>query len=460
MVLSLVFAWQTAAAQSGAAVDRVEESVVRVVGDTGTGSGSVIARQRVLTNSHVVSGQRTLAVVSAHTGGERRARLVWSSAELDLAVLAVDGLTLRPVVLGTMALRPRETVWALGYPGAADDATGAMTLDATSTAGVISRLYSGPWNPGSGGRALNIIQHDAAINPGNSGGPLLNDCGVVIGVNTQGHREARGVFLASRITDVLPELRRLGVGFDESDEPCASESAQAVADADTARDEAAQAVANAEAARNEATQASTAAAAAVDAVGAVGDEAAAAAAAANRTMWLALGVGAVALPALLLALRKPRREVVRVVERMSEGVRHLGRVARAGPGRRHAASGAAAPVAGVRAPGRPVLVLAATKGVRERVVVRDTGLEPAAGGFVVGSHAPLVDDIVTHPTVSRRHARVTREGGRFHLEDLNSSNGTRVNGVPLDPFSPRAIAPGDDVQLGDMAVLSVQSVRS
>ena len=259
---------------------------------------------------------------------------------------------------------------------------------------------------------------------------------------------------------LIPELRRLGIGFDETDEPCASESAQAVADAGTARDEAAQAVANADAARNEAARASVAAAAAVDAADAVGDAAASAAAAANRTMWLALGVGAVALPALALALRKPRREVVRVIERMTEGVRHLGRVARPSLGRRHAAPGAAAPVAGTRATGRPVLVLAATNGVRERVVVRDTDLEPAAGGFVVGSHAPLVDDIVTHPTVSRRHARVTREGRRFYIEDLNSSNGTRVNGVPLDPFSPRAIAPGDDVQLGDMAVLSVQSVRS
>ena len=66
---ALVWTGGTAAAQSGAALDEAERSIVRVVGDRGTGSGSVIAPGRVLTNHHVVAGQRTLAVVSGHTGG-------------------------------------------------------------------------------------------------------------------------------------------------------------------------------------------------------------------------------------------------------------------------------------------------------------------------------------------------------------------------------------------------------
>ena len=221
-------AWGTAAAQAGAAVDRVEASVVRVVGSDGTGSGSVVARGRVLTNSHVVDGQRTLAVVSAATGGLRPARVVWSSAELDLAVLAVDGLTLPPVTLGTMALRTRERVWALGYPGVADRISRAH--DVTSTGGVIGRLHTAPWDSG---RALDIIQHDAAINPGNSGGPLVNDCGAVIGVNTAGVPTAQGTYMASRITEAARELTRIGIAFDATDRPCetAGDGAAAVATA-------------------------------------------------------------------------------------------------------------------------------------------------------------------------------------------------------------------------------------
>ena len=441
-----------AVAQSADALDAVEQSVVRVVGDSATGSGSVVAPERVLTNWHVVDGQGTLAVVSAHTGGPRRARLHWSDEALDLAVLVVDGLTLPPVTLGTMELNERDAVWVAGYPGVSDLISGRATLDPTWTAGVISRLYTGPWEPGSGGLALDKIQHDAAVNPGNSGGPLFNACAVVVGVNTQKVVDvADGVFMASRITEAVRELRRLGVGFDATDEACAGDAAQAAADAGAARDTAAQAAADAGAARDTAAQAAAAAGAVVVGVNELRDEA-------NRTTWLVLGVGAVALPALLLALRKPRREVVRVIERLSRSVRLPGRAAGPGAGRRRAASGPASTP--VRAPsaGAPVLVLAAAPGATGEILVRDTGLERAAGGFVVGTHAPLVDGVVAHPTVSRRHARVMCDGPRFYIEDLNSSNGTRVNGATLDPFAPRAIAPGDRVQLGAMAMLSVRPV--
>ena len=331
------------AAAQPAALDEVDESVVRVAGESGTGSGSVVAPGRVLTNWHVVDGQGTLAVVSAHTGSERRARVIWSSEALDLAVLAVDGLALPAATLGTMALRPRERVWALGYPGVADQISAAH--DVTSTEGVISRLHTAPWDP-PGGRALEIVQHSADINPGNSGGPLVNDCGVVIGVNTAAFPSAQGTFLASRITEAARELRRLGIRFETTDRACAGTAARAAADADTARGDAARAAADAGTARGDAAAAVAAAAAAADAAGAVGDEAAAAAVAADRAVWLALAVGAVALPALLLALRRPRREIVRVVERVSRSLRSPRRGA-------PPASATAAPPPGPCRPRRP-----------------------------------------------------------------------------------------------------------
>ena len=440
---ALVWSGGSAAAQSRAALDEAERSIVRVVGDRGTGSGSVIAPERVLTNHHVVAGQRTLAVVSAHTGGERRARVEWASEPLDLAVLAVDGLSLPAVTLGTMALNETERVRAAGYPGVSDRITGRATLDPTWTAGVISRLYRGPWDPAGGGLALDKIQHDAAINPGNSGGPLFNACLVVVGVNTQkvAPTAADGVFMSSRVTEAIRELRARGIAFDATDEPCRDQAELAAARAATASDAA--------------TAAAAAAAAAADATGALGEDTAAAAAAAERATRLALGLGLVALPALLLALRKPRREVVRVVERAARSVRLLARGDRAAAPTR-AASGSW-PRTESGGSGEPALVLGA-EGAEGSVLVRDTGLGRSHGGFVVGSHAALVDAVVSHRTVSRRHARVTRDGELFHIEDLNSGNGTRVNGEALAPFRPRVIAPGDAVQLGRMPVLSVRSV--
>jgi serine/threonine-protein kinase len=52
--------------------------------------------------------------------------------------------------------------------------------------------------------------------------------------------------------------------------------------------------------------------------------------------------------------------------------------------------------------------------------------------------------------ISRRHARVWREGDTFLVEDLGSVNGTVVNeAIRLNPRMPRALANGDRLRLGE-----------
>jgi len=48
-------------------------------------------------------------------------------------------------------------------------------------------------------------------------------------------------------------------------------------------------------------------------------------------------------------------------------------------------------------------------------------------------------------SVSRRHARLEREGDRFFLTDLHSTNGTRVNGGKI---ARKMLRPGDTIELG------------
>ena len=52
--------------------------------------------------------------------------------------------------------------------------------------------------------------------------------------------------------------------------------------------------------------------------------------------------------------------------------------------------------------------------------------------------------------VSRRHARIWREGGSFLVEDLGSVNGTVINDIiHLEPRQPRALDSGDRIRLGE-----------
>jgi hypothetical protein len=68
------------------------------------------------------------------------------------------------------------------------------------------------------------------------------------------------------------------------------------------------------------------------------------------------------------------------------------------------------------------------------------GAEPVTIGRMPDCTVPLAD-----PNVSRRHAEVRRDGDRVFLVDLGSTNGTRVNGVPVHQ---RQLVDGDVVTVG------------
>jgi DNA-binding NtrC family response regulator len=76
---------------------------------------------------------------------------------------------------------------------------------------------------------------------------------------------------------------------------------------------------------------------------------------------------------------------------------------------------------------------------------------PLSGGepLVVGRQAPA-DVVIDDPSLSRRHASFTRRGGAVWIEDLGSTNGTRLRGERLSEASP--LAPGDEVMLGSVLV--------
>jgi hypothetical protein len=64
--------------------------------------------------------------------------------------------------------------------------------------------------------------------------------------------------------------------------------------------------------------------------------------------------------------------------------------------------------------------------------------------LVIGRH-PSCDMVVADETVSRRHAQLTYRDGGWVLQDLHSTNGTRLNGQYVGRCRLR---PGDRLSLG------------
>ncbi len=62
--------------------------------------------------------------------------------------------------------------------------------------------------------------------------------------------------------------------------------------------------------------------------------------------------------------------------------------------------------------------------------------------------------LIQDPNISRRHAQITFDGTKktYLITDLNSSNGTRLNSVPLMPGQPKVLTSGDLINLGPNVV--------
>lgn len=52
--------------------------------------------------------------------------------------------------------------------------------------------------------------------------------------------------------------------------------------------------------------------------------------------------------------------------------------------------------------------------------------------------------------ISRQHIKLTRLGEQWYVEDLDSTNGTFLNGIQIAPHQPAAINHGDYLRLGTM----------
>ena len=151
-----------------------------------SGSGFIVAGNRILTNAHNVSNSRYVELRKENVASRYVARVVFVGHDCDLAMLTVDDGSFFE---GTAALelagipKVNSTVSTYGFP------VGGNRISVTE--GVVSRIEMDTYVHSGADKHL-AIQTDAAINPGNSGGPVIQD-GKVVGVAFQGLTGAENI---------------------------------------------------------------------------------------------------------------------------------------------------------------------------------------------------------------------------------------------------------------------------
>jgi S1-C subfamily serine protease len=163
-----------------ASVVAARASVVKITGDAHScsrqieGSGFVFAPGKVMTNAHVVAGVRSPSVQVAG-GAKLRATVVYYDPHVDIAVLAVAGLTARPLPFSTSPAGLGASAVIMGYPQ-----DGPFAASAVRIRGIENARGPDIYQDRQVTREIYALRGD--VEPGNSGGPLLDTGGQVEGV--------------------------------------------------------------------------------------------------------------------------------------------------------------------------------------------------------------------------------------------------------------------------------------
>ena len=175
----------------------------------GQGSGIVVSEDGyILTNRHVIEDS---SLVYVHLADQSRhtAEIIGVDKETDLALIKIDQDNLIPIQWAPRdAVQVGTMVWAMGSPFGLEQSLTLGIISATHRTAKVGTLYQ------------DFLQTDAAVNPGNSGGPLVNEDGLLIGINTaivgdayQGISFAVPGYVARSVSDQLEKNGRVSRGW-------------------------------------------------------------------------------------------------------------------------------------------------------------------------------------------------------------------------------------------------------
>ena len=211
IVLTLLLAaWHTglAAQQCTTPDGTVLSAIVRIAGDDGsTGSGVVVAPNRVLTAAHVLSETDTAYIGYDETFKEAHILLI--DEENDLVLLEGPTENLTPLQLGTRDMVPNDRVWAVGYPRAGDltMTPGVLESDDGATLHTSAEIDSGD----SGGGLIGC-QHGSHVLAGmlRGFGAVKRDEGYVKIANYSASVAARSISEFILVSNILAANGTIG----------------------------------------------------------------------------------------------------------------------------------------------------------------------------------------------------------------------------------------------------------
>ena len=388
-------------------ITKVDKSVVLVESiinknNGGYGTGFAVANNGVIaTNFHVIRQAVTINLYTVKNGErpvKHPATIIWTSPELDLALLSAPTVNLAPLPLFDGVPEKGDQVFAIGFPGNANENVTPDRLESTATQGIVGRYFKSAWHDSD--TKFGIVQHSAPINHGNSGGPLVDTCGRVVGINTELTLgkviqdpkagffvvQSDGVSFASNASELVKALKSQGIIGSIFTDTCSSTlSAPNLENS-------------------------------------------------SRTNWLfllaLLGASALAGGALFVALRKPTflsesytQYIKRSKPRSDATIRKLSNWA----------------FVGKTENGSPV-----------RLKVMRSNLE--SRHLTIGRDSSGCDLVINDSSVSRRHATLALVAGRLMLSDSNSTNGTYIDGARIFE-QPVAIKIGQKLLIGKVSIL-------
>ncbi|EKE05111.1 MAG: hypothetical protein ACD_19C00426G0133 [uncultured bacterium] len=175
---------------------KLTRSVVRIIGGYGEGSGFFISPNEVVTNFHVIADEPSPKVVFPDGHFETPLKIV-GDMKMDIAVLTLDNLYPDFVyeLPESLNLMSNEPLFSAGYPLGSE-----ITGDVTIVRGNFIDYRK------SRKDVVGYLQTNISLVKGMSGGPLVDQCGAVVGVNTQGLAGMSFFITASDVRDNLVNL--------------------------------------------------------------------------------------------------------------------------------------------------------------------------------------------------------------------------------------------------------------